>query len=200
MLAVVLCQEIHANAFPGFEKSGKELLPGKTTKVRLGLPGPVRHRLTQRFLCMGGGPAAYLTQVDAVMMRIINMIDEVSKHPDDHIRYLLTSEPGLFLMGPAGALTTANMPGTSSDKGRNGDGAVPKTIRICPDWFYTGKCRHKDGANGCVHQHPIRAQNAAKPAFDSRDDARKKKSRDRDNRERDQKKQNEWKDDKKNLK
>jgi hypothetical protein len=125
--------------------------------------------------------------VDVIMMRIINMIAEVSKHPDDYIRYLLTSEPGLFIMGPAGALAKANMPGVTLDKGKNG--AAPKTVGICPDWFYTGNCRHKESASGCVHQHPLKAKNAAKSVADPREEALKKKQREREQRDRDKKQQ-----------
>jgi hypothetical protein len=191
MLAVVLTQVqvIAENEYSGYEESGKDYLYGKAERVRLGLSSSISNCLMQRVLCMGGTPTAYLDQVDTILMRIVTILAEESKHPDDHKRGLLNTEPGLFIAGGAGSALKSGAPGPSSA----GQGEkVP--AGICPDWAHTGRCRFKDSFNGCAFTHPKKFAAGAGDKPNDRKDHGKQRRQDRRN----DKKQNQDKDKDKN--
>jgi hypothetical protein len=187
MLAVVLTQEIGPDEYTGYEESGKDILPGKTEKVRLGLSGPVRNRLMQRVLCMGGRPPAYLAQVDVILMRIITLMAEESKHPDDHIRGLMTTAPGLFVVGANAVQTKQGAPGTASSAKDRAEGEKPTSVSACLDWINNGKCRFKDvpGPSRCALKHPARFDgnglNSRANSANERNDRNKKRRGDKHN-------------------
>jgi hypothetical protein len=155
-------------------------LHGKAERARLGLSSSVRNRRMQRVLCMGmgGTSTAYLAQVDAILMRIVTLLAEESKHPDDHIRGLLNTEPWLFIPGGACSDLKSGAPGPSSaGQGKK----LPVGVGICPVWAHTGRCRFKDGPDGCAFAHPNKFASGAGDKPNDRKDHGKQRWQDRRN-------------------
>jgi hypothetical protein len=153
LLAVVLTQEIPADAYPGSETIGYEDVPGRGRR-RLGLTFNMRERFSKAILIMGGSSKEYLARLDAIMDRIVEAIDTKSQHPDVCIEDYMNKYANMFVLGlPAQVPSSSGKGNQPTDRAGKEGGDALNDGGFCPGWVIKGVCRVP---NKCRMKHPRR--------------------------------------------